>query len=54
MRPSPKGEAALGAALGARPAYMEAGGWLEMLVVGGIADMDAGEEEREAKGDRPG
>lgn len=39
---------------------MEVGGWLEMLLVGGIAGMDVGmveggrEEEREGNGDRPG
>lgn len=39
---------------------MEVGGWLDMLVVGGIADMDdcmedgGREDEREEKGDRPG
>lgn len=60
VRPRPKGEAALGAALGVRPWYMEVGGGLEILLVGGITDMDAGrveggrEEERDEKGDRPG
>lgn len=39
VRPKPKGEAPPGAALGAKPGYMEVGGWFEMLVVGGIADM---------------
>lgn len=39
---------------------MEVDGWLDILVVGGIADNDEGmveggrEEERDAKGDRPG
>lgn len=35
---------------------MEVGGWLEMLVEGGIAGMDEGivEGEREGKWDRPG
>lgn len=39
---------------------MEVGGWLEMLVAGGIAVIDEGmeeggrEEEREENGDRPG
>lgn len=60
MRPRPKGEAALGAALGARPWYMDVGGGLEILLVGGNAGMDAGrvdggsEEESDGKGDRPG
>ena len=60
VRPKPKGEAALGTALGANPGYMEVGGWLEMLVVGDTAGMDEGmeaggrEEDRVGNGERPG
>lgn len=60
VRASPKGEAALGAALGARPWYMEVAGGLARLLVVGITGMDAGmeeggkEEERAGNGVRPG
>lgn len=60
VRPRLKGEAALAAAPGAKPWYMEVGGGLEILLVGGITGMDAEMveggtvEERDGKWDRPG
>lgn len=57
VRPRPNGEAPPGPPLGARPAYMEVGGWVDMLVVGGMDEgmEEAGREDvREEKGDRPG
>lgn len=52
VRPRPKGEAALGAALGARPWYMEVGGGLEMLPVAGMVEGGS-EDEREGKPGSP-
>lgn len=52
VRPRPKGEAAPGAALGARPWYMEVGAGLEMLPVAGMVE-GVSEEEREGKPGRP-
>lgn len=60
VRPRPKADAALGAALEARPWYMEVAGGLEILLVGGMTGMDAGiveggrEEVRGGNGGRPG
>lgn len=60
VRVSPKGEAAPGAALGARPWYMEVAGGLAILLVVGNTGMDAGmeeggkEEESAGNGVRPG
>lgn len=43
LRPKPNAEAELGAALGARPGYMEVAGWLEMLVEGAAVGTADGE-----------
>lgn len=47
VSPRPKGAAADGAALGARPGYIVVGGWVEIFVEGGIVGKDDGSVEGE-------